>query len=233
MTIKPYGDQAILVEFEAVIDPTVHQQVTQLYQALSQATLEGIKALIPAYNSLTICYKPSLLSVEALKEMIIAFSKEVSISNTTSKTLYIPVCYEAPFALDMDFVLAQTQLSKANLIQLHTQAIYQVYLLGFLPGFAYLGKVSEQLFCQRKQHPRLRVPTGAVGLAGYQTGIYPSASPGGWQIIGQCPIPVFDLNKEKSFLFEVGNQVQFKAIDATAFKAIKDKPQLWKLYGIK
>jgi inhibitor of KinA len=102
-------------------------------------------------------------------------------------------------------------------------------MLGFLPGFAYLGKVSEELFCHRKKHPRLKIPTGSVGLAGYQTGIYPAASPGGWQIIGQCPIPVFDFNKEQAFLFEVGDQVKFEAIDLTTFKAIKKNPQDWKL----
>ena len=129
----------------------------------------------------------------------------------------------------MDFVLEQTQLSKEALIQIHTKTIYQVYLLGFLPGFAYLGKVSEQLFCKRKQHPRLEIPAGALGLAGYQTGIYPAASPGGWQIIGQCPIPVFDLNLEQPFLFEVGNQVKFESIDTATFKAIKSRPQLWNI----
>lgn len=229
MTIKPYGNEAVLVEFEAVIDPLIHQEVTKLYRALSEANLAGIKALIPAYNSLTICYNPSLFSIETLSSLLASFSDHESLVSSASKTLRIPVCYDNSFALDIDFVLEQTQLSKARLIELHTEMLYQVYLLGFLPGFAYLGKVSAQIFCPRKEHPRLKIPRGAVGLAGHQTGIYPSNSPGGWQVIGQCPLPVFDFNLEHPFLFEVGDQVKFEAIDLSTFKAIKSNPQLWDL----
>lgn len=232
MTIKPYGDQAVLVEFEAAIDPLIHAQVSELYQALSQASTKGIKALIPAYHSLTICYDPSLVSMEKLNAFIASFSDNKPVAPSSAKTLHIPVCYDASFALDMDFVLEQMQLSKAALIELHTKDIYQVYMLGFLPGFAYLGKVSAQLFCPRKEHPRLKIPAGSVGLAGYQTGIYPAESPGGWQIIGRCPIAVFNFDLEEPFLFEVGNQVKFEAIDLATFKAIKNNPQDWKLSRI-
>ncbi len=230
MTIKDYGDQAILIEFEAIIDPAIHQQVSQLHKALTSQKHTGIRSCIPAYHSLTVCYAPALIPKKKLTDLIhFLFKESTSIDHPTS-TLSIPVCYEAPFALDMEFVLQQTQLSKKALIQWHTQTIYQVYLLGFLPGFAYLGRVPEQLFCPRKSHPRLKVPKGAVGLAGYQTGIYPSASPGGWQIIGQTPISVFDIQLEQTFLFEVGNQVQFKAIDKSEFEAIKNNPQRWQFH---
>lgn len=222
MIIKPYGDQAILVEFEAIISPEINQQVLALNQALNQATIEGITAYIPAYNSLTICFDPSITSFKQLTPIIHQLHTLHS-NNTKNKPrkLTIPVCYEAIFALDLDDVLQQTSLQVQELIELHTANLYQVYLLGFLPGFAYLGKVPEALYCHRKATPRLEIPQGAVGLAGYQTGIYPSASPGGWQIIGQTPIPVFRPELEQPFLFQPGDNIQFEAIDKRTFFQIK------------
>lgn len=233
MIIKPYGNQAVLIEFEHRIDTEIHQEVLQLYRGLQQTKSTGIKSYIPAYTSLTICYDNTILSFKQLKNLIDTCYQSPKPSTFQSKMLYIPVCYDAPFSLDMDVVLKQTKLSREALIQYHTETIYQVYLLGFLPGFAYLGKVPEALFCHRKQYPRLRIPAGAVGLAGYQTGIYPSNSPGGWQIIGQCPIPVLNIKKECPFLFAVGDQVCFKAIDTALFQQIKAKPETWDLHSHK
>ncbi|BDS09396.1 5-oxoprolinase subunit PxpB [Aureispira anguillae] len=223
MTIKPYGNQAILVEFAAQINPNVNRQVMALNAYLNNASLEGVKASIPAYNSLTILYDPKFLSFEVLRKHILEWTPTHSLSSTSTNTkkIVLPVCYEPPFALDMDWVLRHTGLSKQTLIDFHSQAPFQVYMLGFLPGFAYLGKVPLALACPRKPTPRLKIPKGAVGLAGQQTGIYPSSSPGGWQIIGQTPIPVFNPDQKQPFLLHPGDLVQFKAISSRTFEQIE------------
>lgn len=224
MTIHPFGNQAILVNFSTQIDPAINQQVIQLYQALKNAPIIGITNYIPAYCSLTVGFDPQQITFLQLSKTIRQLAENPPPLEATASApkLIIPVCYEPPFALDMDEVLHQTQLSQSTLIQLHCQTLFQVYMLGFLPGFAYLGKVPTALSCLRKPRPRLKVPAGAVGLAGQQTGIYPSSSPGGWQIIGQTPLPIFAPNAKQPFLLQVGDKVQFKAIDKHHFQQIKD-----------
>jgi inhibitor of KinA len=143
MIIKPYGNQAMLVEFEAIIDPLVHQQVTQLYRALSEASLKGIKALIPAYNSLTICYEPSLFSIETLSQEITSLIDHKLRTPSSSKTLHIPVCYDPSFALDLDFLLEQTQLSKERFIELHSTKCIKCICLAFCLVLLIWGKFRK------------------------------------------------------------------------------------------
>ena len=217
-TFLPYGDRAILINFEQKIDPKINAQVHQLKAALEQAKIEGIDYLIPAYCSLTVGYQPAVLDYDILIEIIKSIKTQTA--DTTfenQRKLNIPVCYESPYALDIKDLAKNKGLSIDQIINLHTSSIFKVYMLGFLPGFVFMGKLPSRLECQRKPSPRLRVPPRSVGIAGLQTGIYPSETPGGWQIIGQTPLTIFDPKKANPFLFQAGDSVQFYAISEKEF----------------
>lgn len=223
MNIKPYGDSAVLIDFEQKINETIHQKVIILEQKINAANIIGITFFIPAYCSLTIGYDPFLVQYDTLVKTIKELQNNPSCQSLTTenKTIHIPVCYEKPYALDIKSVGRLTKLFKEDVVKYHTSTEYTVYMLGFLPGFAYLSTLPEVLFTKRKLKPELRVPAQSVGLAGYQTGIYPSEAPGGWRIIGRTPIPVFDAKQPDPFLFKVGDKVQFHAISVAEFKQIE------------
>lgn len=223
MQIKPFGDSAILIAFEQEISLEINAKVNALHQAILKANLKGINTCIPAYASLTVLYNPLKISYSELSEKILNLDFSEEKTKNDLKTLRIPVCYEMPFALDLETLAQEKAISTEKIIEVHSSTVYQVFMLGFLPGFAYLGKLPEILNSSRKAKPRLKVPQGSVGLAGYQTGIYPCESPGGWQIIGRTPVPVFDRARENPFLFKQGEQVQFKPINLEEFYILEEK----------
>ena len=212
MDLLPYGDQAVLVNFEQTIKLEVNQQVMDLYQTLQQVKLQGLTFLIPAYCSLVVGYDPSSTSFNQLRKSLLNLEIQESTASA-DRLLHIPVCYEKPYALDMDKVVAFTDLEAKEIIRLHTAQPFHVFMLGFQPGFAYMGPLPSTLQCPRKDIPRTQVPARSVGLAGNQTGIYPDIAPGGWQIIGQTPIPTYRWHQENPFLISAGDKVHFKAID--------------------
>lgn len=222
MQIKIFGDSAILIEFEQEISQEINAKVNAYRQAILKAKIKGITACIPAYCSLTITYNPSEIQYKELSQRILNldFSQEELKKN--QRLITVPVCYESAFGLDLEWLAQEKSISKDEIIRLHASKVYQVFMLGFLPGFAYLGKLPKLLDSPRKAKPRLKVPKGSVGLAGYQTGIYPSESPGGWQIIGKTPIQIFDITQTNPFLFEQGDQVKFKSIDLEEFNALEE-----------
>lgn len=223
MIYIPYGDSALLINFEQKIDEEINQNVMALHHALEVAGIEGITFLIPAYCSITIGFDNKTTSFEILKNTIDSFAAaEMNhFSSAESRLIQVPVCYESPFKLDMLEVMEHTQLSRKNIISLHTSIIFKVYMLGFVAGFAYMGTLPKALQCFRKAEPRLKVPEGSVGLAGFQTGIYPTEAPGGWQIIGKTPLKMFDHDKPSPSLLQPGDQVQFKAINKETFFEIE------------
>ena len=222
MIFQQYGAAALLINFEQKIQQAINEQVIDLNNAILATKLPGITYTIPAYCSLTIGYNPEEVSYDTLCLLIknLKVTDLENIAPTKNRLLNIPVCYEEEFGLDLSRVAKEKECSIAEIIQLHTTTPFRVYMLGFLPGFAYMGRLPEALACQRRQTPRVRIPERSVGLAGYQTGIYPSVAPGGWQIIGQTPIPTFRPNQNPMFLFQAGDQVQFQAISKKDFHAI-------------
>lgn len=220
MKILAFGDSALLVNFEQKIDEAIHQKVMALAAALK--AVPEATYLIPAYCSLTVGFDSTLTSFPEMRELI---EKLATIKTTEARSkssiIEIPVCYDAEFALDLEEVMQQTGLSTTEIIELHTSTVFKVYMLGFVAGFAYMGSLPEALKVARKKQPRKLVNEGAVGLAGIQTGIYPTDAPGGWQIIGQCPIKMFDPTRAQPSLLQPGDLVQFKAIDAEAFEVLK------------
>jgi inhibitor of KinA len=188
---------------------------------------------VPAYCTLTVIYdaviiKKSCTHGETAAAKVRQYLEQLLLKNETviavpGKLVKIPVCYAAEFALDMAVMCATKNLSPQQMIELHTAAPFQVYMIGFMPGFPYMGIVPGALQMPRLPVPRTQVPAGSVGIAGGQTGIYPFASPGGWNIIGQTPVKLFDAMRPQPGLLQAGDSVQFYAIDADEFYYLKQQ----------
>lgn len=218
--ILPYGEKALLIQFKDEISLEVHQQVKSCYLYLKSIAIKGIESLIPAYNSLTILFDKEVIQQAALKEILENLNfKILETVLKNQQTITIPVCYDVELGWDLESTAKTLCLSIEEVIKLHTAKPYLVYMLGFTPGFMYLGGLNKQLHIPRKNTPRLKIPAGAVGLADQQTGIYPMETPGGWQIIGQTPLRLF--SKEKPALVEMGDLVEFKAISKKEFDNLK------------
>jgi inhibitor of KinA len=209
MTLQPFGDRALLINWEQRIDPELNATVHAWKQAIEQAAIKGVEYSIPAYCSLTVVFNPLQIAFETLAEKIQALKIPEPSNGHAGRTIEIPVNYNGA---DLPEVAQRTGLSLPEIISLHSNRPYRVYLIGFLPGFPYLGPLPEALHCPRKQTPRQSVPAGAVGLAGAQTGIYPFEAPGGWQIIGRTLLKVFDAQARDPFLLRPGDTVIFKPV---------------------
>ncbi len=213
--IIPFGDRAVLVRLGNDISEATHLKVKQLYLNLNKKTNKHIHSISPAYNSITITYTNTTFSI--IKKFV-----EDNLSNTKPSSKHeksivkIPVCYDEAYAPDMEEVKERTGLSKDKIIALHTSVDYLVYMLGFTPGFPYLGGLNSQLQVPRKTTPRLKIDAGSVGLANNQTGIYPLDSPGGWQIIGKTPLNLFSSNQP--FPIAMGDYIRFYSISKNEFK---------------
>lgn len=230
-TISPLGDHAVTVQFADVMRKDINQKVLQLAMQLQQKPVEGILDIIPAYASLTVVYDPlkikpvsgkciSAYMITELNELI----KQMPPTNLApSRKMHIPVCYDASLGIDIEAMALAKNMSIKALITFHTSISYRVYMIGFLPGFAYMGMVDEKIATARKATPRPLVAAGSVGIAGSQTGIYPLDSPGGWNIIGQTPLKAFDKKRTPPCLFQPGDEVIFESISLEDFEKIKNQ----------
>jgi inhibitor of KinA len=225
-TVVPLGDSYLLIHFTNTIDKTINQKVLNLFQTIQSANIHFIKDIIPAYSSLAIHYDlyaikqqyPDQLAFDVVSKKIEDIIKQQTKDATThTRKLEIPVCYSTSFALDLSALAQQKNISPQEVIALHISTTYRVYMIGFLPGFAYMGEVDEKITAPRRSQPRIAVPEGSVGIAGAQTGIYPFTSPGGWNIIGRTPLKLFDKNKEEPTFFQPGDEVTFYSITEDEF----------------
>jgi len=211
----PAGDAALLVEFANEISEPVNRQVQALAHALALARRPGLGEAIPAYRSLLVYYDAQQLAYADVQEQVAALaarSQAITLPQPALKE--IPVVYGGEFGPDIAFVAQHNNLSVEQVIRLHSAATYRVYMLGFSPGFAYLGGLPEALATPRLPTPRTRVPAGSVGIAGQQTGIYPQATPGGWRIIGRTPLRLFDPAQDPPTLLQAGDLVRFVPLPA-------------------
>lgn len=231
--IYSLGDHAIVFALAPQIDPAILHKITALHQFIESKKIIGVLDLIPSYNSLTLVFdifqflQNNENSTEYIKsfgeEIIISFEKEKNqIQHTVNDIIKVPVCYDPIFALDINTLSEEKQISISAIIKIHCAPIYQVYSIGFLPGFTYMGSVDTQIQTPRHAQPRSLVPAGSVGIAGPQTGIYPSESPGGWKIIGKTPWVIFDPAPTKLSRFKVGDQIQFYPITPLEFEQINE-----------
>lgn len=209
------GNDCLLLRFEQSIDVEIHQQIVQLFSSLKE--MNGVEYLIPSYCSIAVGFDPTIQSHQTILNYCEGFNYSKQ-KQEEGRQIQVPVCYDEEFALDWREMEEQTNLSFDEIIERHTSQTYRVYLLGFLPGFPYMGILPNSLHCKRKQQPRQQVAAQSVALAGAQTGIYPCESPGGWQIIGKTPLQLLDLTQSTSpTFFQIGDEVQFKAISKLEF----------------
>lgn len=209
----PAGDQALVVELGDAIDPETNRRVRDLMLAIEKADLAGIFDLVPAYRSLLVYYDPMTVSASALEGSIKEHERNLE-EQTLEKprTVHIPTLYGGEYGPDLEFVAEHAGLSTQEVISIHSGADYLVHMMGFSPGFPYLGGLSERLTTPRLETPRAEIPAGSVGIAESQTGVYPVASPGGWRLIGRTPLKMFDPNAEPPGLLSAGDALRFVPI---------------------
>lgn len=219
--ILPAGDKAVNVTFERQVSVAINHQIAQLQQRLTQLAVQGITGFLPAFRTLTVFYEPAQISLQQLKTTIDkALLDNHQTASSTVRRVHIPVCYDAEFAPDLKTVATKAQLTEKQVIERHCQPDYLIYMLGFLPGFAYLGGLDPQLATPRLATPRLKIAPGSVGIAGEQTGMYPIESPGGWQIIGRTPLRLFQPESEQPFYYQAGDYIHFDVISRADYDHI-------------
>jgi KipI family sensor histidine kinase inhibitor len=212
------GDRSLLVELGDEISPVVNQRVRELDIRLVQNPMEGLVETVPAYRSLLIIYDPLKLNIATLKNRIEDLQKQIEgIDIPEPKTMEIPVVYGGEYGPDLEWVARYHKISSEEVIQLHTGTIYQVYMIGFMPGFPYMGELPERLATPRRETPRTVIPSSSVAIAQRQTGIYPVESPGGWHILGRTPLNLFNPVHSPPALLEMGDMVRLFAIDKEEF----------------
>lgn len=196
-------------------------QVIALQHAIESNPFKGLIECVPAYGSLTVYFSANVSSSEVrllLSDPSAQVSDAVHGSSLFGKKICIPVCYDPSLGVDLPWVSSHLNLSLEEIISLHTSFSYRVYMIGFIPGFPYMGTLPEQLEVPRKQTPSLKIPMGSVAIAGKQTGIYPAEVPGGWQVIGRTPLRMFDPSTTPCSFLNAGDRVQFNPITLDAFK---------------
>jgi KipI family sensor histidine kinase inhibitor len=212
--IVPAGDSALIVEFEERIDPAVNARTIACADAIQTAGIAGVRDVVPTYRSIAVYFDPLRTDSDALIELITHEAEHVAVpAAITAAPVRIPVSYGGDFGPDLAAVATFAGTTPDEVVRLHSSVVYRVFMLGFVPGFAYLGLVDERIAMPRHATPRVRVPTGSVGIAGVQTGIYPAETPGGWQLIGRTPLKPFDASRPEPFLMKAGDAVQFFPID--------------------
>jgi inhibitor of KinA len=225
MRYGPLGDQALVITVGSSIDEATHRMVRAVVRAIESAEIAAVTDVVPAYASVAIHYDPARVPGSAIGS---AYEHLVSLLRAkldgvraddvgVPRTVEIPVCYGGDLGPDLDDVARRHGISTDDVVRIHTAGDYLVYMVGFMPGFAYLGGLPEQIATPRRASPRTAVPAGTVGIGGNQTGVYPLESPGGWNLIGRTPVRVFDVTRDEQTLLATGDRVRFAQITRRDF----------------
>ena len=217
------GDRALVVEFGDRIDRMLSDAVLRLDASLRSCIINGVVETVPTFRSLMVHYDPLVTTRADLERAITSLLDDAPGSPVAATLWHIPVCYEGGFAPDLAEVARLTGLDPGEVVALHSGTRYHVYMLGFLPGFPYMGDLPHQLALPRRADPRVRVPAGSISIATTLTAIYPYESPGGWHLLGTTPIRLFDCGRARPALLAPGDAVLFEPIDAAAFASIKER----------
>jgi inhibitor of KinA len=227
--IFPLGDAATTIDLGNHIDELLNHKALAMQQWLQNHPFEGLRDTVAGYSSLTVYYDPVTIHKNyapsgtafnwVAGQLQQAYAQAQPPAVVNNNIIRIPVCYEAPFSPDLSSLAQHARLTPAEVVRIHTDTIYNVYMIGFLPGFSYMGQVNQQIAVPRKPVPE-PVAAGSVGIAGSQTGIYPLNSPGGWQIIGRTPLKLFDPFADAPVPLQAGNKVQFYSITVKEFKSL-------------
>ena len=222
-TISPVGDRAISIDFGQVIDPKINRHIRQTIERIKELQLDGIIELVPTYCALLVEYDAMLYSYSDICNIIEPTLEEdmTDTRNELVTVVEVPTVYGGEFGPDLSFVATHNHLSEDEVVSIHSGTDYLVYMLGFIPGFTYLGGMDPRIATPRLSSPRTLIPAGSVGIAGEQTGTYPSDSPGGWQIIGRTTVTMYDMSKAQAALLNAGDYVRYVPIDKSEFHRIK------------
>ena len=218
------GDSSILIVFGDAINAETNQRIAATVRLIREQRIEGIVDMIPAFVSLLINYNPLVISYDELRERLDKILQMKTKSEKTVRRVFeIPVCYGGEYGPDLQNIADNAGLSAREVIDIHTSCDYLIYMLGFLPGFCYLGGLDERIHTPRLKTPRLKIPAGSVGIGGSQTGIYPMESPGGWQLMGMTPVRTYDPDREVPILLQAGDYIRFVEIDEAEYKRISEE----------
>lgn len=232
VTIKSLGDSALIVQLGDGVDLRIHQRVQSLTHLLNTYRFNGFVEAVPAYNNITVYYNPFIVYQTSYKTGKTSFQKVSAyihelimrgkeISESAERIVTIPVLYGGEHGPDLEYVAAYHNLTPEEVIQIHTHQDYLVYMLGFAPGFPFLGGVDKRIATPRRETPRQAITPGSVGIAGEQTGVYPLETPGGWQIIGQTPRKLFLPEQSPPTLLQPGDKIRFTPISLEEYRMYK------------
>lgn len=219
----PAGDRSVVMEFGNSITPEINAKIRNMVQAIDDSKLLGISEIIPTYRSILITYNPLIINYEDLVSNLKKMSKYLgNISDSKVRIVELPTVYGGEYGPDIEFVAKHNNLTVEEVINIHSSTDYLLYMLGFTPGFGYLGGMSEKIETPRLQVPRTKIPAGSTGIAGKQTGIYPIDSPGGWQLIGRTPVRLYEPLSDPPVLLNAGDYVRFVPIEEDEYLEILD-----------
>lgn len=217
------GDKAIFVEFGDAIAPELNRRVRNLMLTVQAKKISGVIETVPTYRSLLVYFDPRQISAKKLRETLYSLTQPLAESGLPKpKLIEIPTAYGGEYGPDLEFVAAYNGLSVPEVVEIHIGTPYLIYMIGFVPGFPYLGGMSPRIVTPRMETPRAKITAGSVGIAGNQTGIYPVESPGGWRLIGRTPLKLFDPSREPLALFQAGDYLTFVSITPEEFSSIKE-----------
>ena len=216
------GDCAVSVEFGNEISPEINRKIRAFKIAAAKKEMEGIVEMIPTYRSILVVYQPEVIRYgELIKKFDEILDSMDSVIIPAPQVIEIPVLYGGEMGPDLETVAAHNQKTVEEVINIHTSGEYLIYMLGFIAGFPYLGGMSKEIATPRLKSPRVKIEGGSVGIAGEQTGIYPVASPGGWQLIGRTPLKLYDAHRENPVLLEAGQYIKFCSVTKEEYELIE------------
>ncbi len=218
--IKAAGDSGLVVEFADRIDPAVSAQVLDLDRAVMAAKLPGVLETLPTYRTLFVRFDPLTADAQRLEEALARMAAAARSDTRPGRLWRVPVAYGGVHGEDLDHVAREKGLTTDEVVALHSRTVYHVYMLGFSPGFAYLGGLDPRLHISRRINPRLRTPAGMVAIGGQQAAVQSIAGPSGWHILGRTPVRLFDMRRPQPFLIAAGERVTFTPIDAARFETL-------------
>lgn len=220
-TARPAGDAAVLLEFGQVISDDVNVQVHRVARTLQGSSPFGVRGVIPAYTTLLVEYDPLVTSAAAVVEEARALVLQAG--SLLARRFLVPTCYGGEYGPDLEGIAEQSGLDPEEVVRQHAAQDYRIFCLGFSPGFPLCGIVPAAIAVARRASPRSKVPTGSVGIAGQQTGIYPAQSPGGWQLIGRTPVTLFDAHAHPPVPLRPGDRLRFVPVDREAFEQLRER----------
>lgn len=217
------GDSSFIIEFGNEISPDINKKIRKMMEDIKNENIDGIIELVPTYCSLLVNYNPCIIRYKNLKTKLEKLYDNLVDSSEDEEVnlIEIPTLYNDEFGLDLEYVATYNKISKEEVIKIHTERDYLVYMLGFMPGFTYLGGMNEKIATPRLESPRLEILAGAVGIAGKQTGMYPSVSPGGWRIIGRTPLKLYDSKADTPVFIKSGDYIRYISIDENEYQRIE------------